>query len=100
MAHCALWPKCKRPAECAGHCLPCYNNLRSRSLESKETIAKAIDLLELRLARHAVVKKPPAGGWLAILLVKRKRRAETKPPTKAPRNRRATHHAPAIETHA
>ncbi len=97
MALCAF-SGCKRPAaSISGYCDTCTGNLRILSLLSKEDIDDGINALKLRVARREVARKPAAGSWLAILLVKRKRRAAAQAPPKRARTRRATHHAPATE---
>lgn len=95
MALCAFG--CKRPAASSGYCDTCTGNLRVISQQSREEIDDGISALKLRVARREVARKPTAGSWLAILQLKRKRRAAASPPKRQPRTRRATHHAPATE---
>jgi hypothetical protein len=81
-------------------CDTCKENLRRRSLQPMPLIEQYAETLRVRSARTTEVLHPTRGGFLAHVIQRRKarekdhgRRRETRP-----RQRRATHHAPAHES--
>jgi hypothetical protein len=104
MAQCAFRCKDKqgkfRQAKKPGEpCKTCKNNLCRRSLQPLPLIEQYADTLRVRSARTAEVLHPARGGYLAHVVQNRKARKRDGARARdiQPRQRRATHHAPATE---